>query len=143
VRHKGKTLIYVDVYALVLRVRVRTRTLYAKQRPITPFKTSGVGYSRVMYVTRHVPNTLMSRYFCIRVMACGHLFVSCDFIVTFFSQQGFVVLYCYVLHSEDPFNLKTVYRLKSSPQHSFDDNQSDSDGSPLNCKNIHINRDNN
>uniref|UniRef100_A0A2S2QQX5 Notch 2 N-terminal-like protein n=1 Tax=Sipha flava TaxID=143950 RepID=A0A2S2QQX5_9HEMI len=47
--------------------------------------------------------------------------------------KGFVVFYCYVLHSEDPFDLRTVYRSKTQPQQSFDDNHSDSDGSPLNC----------
>ncbi|XP_025208811.1 uncharacterized protein LOC112604131 [Melanaphis sacchari] len=65
-----------------------------------------------------------------------HIIYMGDFTKYFFSSscgiQGFVVLYCYVLHSEDPFDLKTVYRSKSSPPQSFDDNHSDSAGSPLN-----------
>ncbi|XP_027846622.2 uncharacterized protein LOC114126804 [Aphis gossypii] len=65
-----------------------------------------------------------------------HIIYMGDFTKYFFSSscaiQGFVVLYCYVLHSEDPFDLRTVYRSKSSQQQSFDDNHSDSAGSPLN-----------
>lgn len=64
-----------------------------------------------------------------------HIIYMEDFSKYFFSSscavQGFVVLYCYLLHSEDPFDLRTVYRPKSSPQQSSDDNHSDSAGSPL------------
>ncbi|VVC31655.1 Hypothetical protein CINCED_3A008111 [Cinara cedri] len=66
-----------------------------------------------------------------------HIMYKEDFSKYIFSSscavKGFVVLYCYILHSEEPFNLRNVYRLKPSPRQSFDDNHSDSDGSPLNC----------
>ncbi|XP_050429321.1 uncharacterized protein LOC126838713 isoform X2 [Adelges cooleyi] len=47
--------------------------------------------------------------------------------------KGFVVLFCYILYTEEPINLKTVYRLKYPHDQSTGEIHSDSDGSLLNC----------